>query len=883
MNRTLAAALAVLGALTLAAPAHASRASDALKRELGPGVRVAAHGSTGQVRFVGTAAGRPIPRPAGVSATAPPREAARAFLARHRTAFGLRAADALQVTASKAGLAGRSAVRFQQLHAGVPVVGGELVVNLDRARNVLSVSGETLPAAVDTSPRVGSAAARAAAVAAVAKEHGVNGVRLTATLPSLAIYDAGILGGPGPERASLVWRLEVKGGDGMPIDELVLVDAVLGHVAVSIDQIEEALTRRICDANNTETQVPCTAGLAVASETDPPATGDHADVFEAFEFSGDTYDLFAGLGRDSLDDAGMPLINTVRFCDLPSPCPYQNAFWDGAQMVYGEGFTADDVVGHELTHGVTDFSAHLFYYYQSGAINESLSDVFGEFVDLTNGADAPADRWKLAEDIAGGPIRNMQDPTVHGDPDRMTAPQYTADPNELDRGGVHTNSGVNNKAAYLMTDGGAFNGQTVGALGIPKVSRIYYEVQTNMLTSAGDYADLAAALPQACTNLIGTAGITSADCTQVGRAVAAVEMATPPPAAPNPEAPVCATGLVPTNLLADDMENTASGNWAAQGEWYYPQTANPYGFDATYATSGSTNLWGYARGAAGTHAISMARSVTLPAGTAYLRFKHAYGFEDGASAFDGGVLEYSTNGGATYVDAAPLITENGYNGTLYSGSPLAGRAAFTRESNGYISTRATLTDIGGESVRFRFRIATDSTVDDLGWFIDDLAIYTCAPPAPPDADGDGVPDASDACPSVAASTPNGCPDAPGPTGPTGPTGPGGPAPTNPTGPGGGEPATTLASARVRSCKLAGRGRKARLRCTLRRFGAVRRATVTVKKGRKTVARKTVRPSSRGVLSIKPRRTLRRGRYKVTLVLRDARGAKRTLKKTLRVR
>ena len=71
-------------------------------------------------------------------------------------------------------------------------------------------------------------------------------------------------------------------------------------------------------------------------------------------------------------------------------------------MVYGDGFAAaDDVVGHELTHGVTDFSSHLFYYQQSGAINESMSDVFGEFIDLTN-APAPtraAVRWKLGEDV----------------------------------------------------------------------------------------------------------------------------------------------------------------------------------------------------------------------------------------------------------------------------------------------------------------------------------------------------------------------------------------------------------------------------------------------------------------------------------------------------
>jgi hypothetical protein len=144
-----------------------------------------------------------------------------------------------------------------------------------------------------------------------------------------------------------------------------------------------------------------------------------------------------------------------------------------------------------------------------------------------------------------------------------------------------------------------------------------------------------------------------------------------------------------------------------------------------------------------------------------------------------------------------------------------------------------------------------------------------------------VPDASDACPAVAASTANGCPADPGPNSPTGPGGPGGPSAPDPTGPG--DPGPTLASAAVRSCKLAGRGRKARLRCTLRGFRAVRSVSVTVKKGRRTVAKKTVRPSAAGALSFKPSRRLRRGTYKVTLVLRDAAGGKRRVTKTLRVR
>ena len=123
----------------------------------------------------------------------------------------------------------------------------------------------------------------------------------------------------------------------------------------------------------------------------------------------------------------MQLVSTIDFCpDRTSNCPYENAFWDGAQMVYGDGFaTADDVVGHELTHGVTEFSSHLFYYQQSGAINESMSDVFGEYIDLVNGAgtDTPAVRWLMGEDIPGfGAIRDMENPPAFGDPDRMLSP-----------------------------------------------------------------------------------------------------------------------------------------------------------------------------------------------------------------------------------------------------------------------------------------------------------------------------------------------------------------------------------------------------------------------------------------------------------------------------
>jgi bacillolysin len=994
MKRVIVAALALTGTLALAAPAAAAPGAAAtLKQQLGAGVRVAAHGETGKVRFVGTAPGRPIPRPGGLGASAAPQEVARAFLTEHGGAFGISGkGQGLRATASDAGAGGRSAVRFQQLLDGVPVIGGEFAVNLDSQRNILSAVGEALPTSIDTAPRVTSGAARDAAIAAVAKAHGVAAPRLRAEIPTLAVYDAGILGGPGsgPARPSLVWRLEVKGAAGLPVDELVLVDAQLGTVALTIDQIEHAKSRSVCDAADTPTQVPCLAPV----RTEGGAASAVADVNAAYDYAGDTYDFFAGLGRDSLDDHGLPLKSTVRYCDADPtvPCPYPNAFWDGEQMVYGAGFAAaDDVVGHELSHGVTDFSAHLFYYYQSGAINESLSDVFGEFIDLTNGSgnDSPAVRWKLGEDVPGfGAIRDMADPTLFGDPDRMTSPDYTADTGERDSGGVHTNSGVNNKAAFLMTDGGSFNGRTVTGLGIAKASRIYYRVQTTMLTSASDYADLASSLPQACNDLVGTGGITAADCTEVGDAVAAVDMSTTPPAAPAPEAPVCASGLVPTSRFADNLENTASGNWSKSGAWYYPQTSNPYGFDATYATSGTHNLWGYDSSVAGDYSIAMTRSVAIPSGSsAFLRFNHAYGFEDaGGVAHDGGILEYSTNGGGSWTDAGLLLSDNGYDGTIASGTnALQGRNAFVRESNGYRSTRANLSSLAGQSVRFRFRIGTNAGGDDYGWFIDDISIYTCASPitgtdtdadgvadtsdncpttanadqadndrdaqgdacdpdddndtvadtgdncpttanadqanndrdaqgdacdpdddndtvadtgdncpttanpnqfnndgdaqgdaCDPDDDNDNVVDTIDACPTVAAATASGCPPAGGGGGPGSGGGGGG-------GTGGGTPTITLASVGLRSCELTGRGRRATVRCSLRSFGAVQSVRVTVLKGRRAVLTKTVKPTSRGVVGVRPRRALRRGAYKIRLTLRDAQGKTRTLTARLRVR
>jgi hypothetical protein len=458
----------------------------------------------------------------------------------------------------------------------------------------------------------------------------------------------------------------------------------------------------------------------------------HADA--AHQYAHETaYFYLTHHDRDSIDDQGMTIISTVHHGFL-----YYNAYWDSAlkQMVYGDGYgfpLADDVVAHELTHGVTDYTSNLFYYYQSGAINESFSDLWGEFVDLTNGAgdDSSGVRWLLGEDVAGlGAIRDMQSPTAFSDPDKMTSTYYDLDPYFEDNGGVHTNSGVNNKAVYLMVDGDTFNGYAVNGIGMDKVAAIYYLVQTSLLTSGSNYHFLYYAVQQACEMLIGgPEGITASDCVEVTKALDAVEMDHEPVAGFNPEASVCPAGLTPSVIFSDDFEN-GTGNWTGNSvAGYYWDIAGGY------ATSGLYDYWGPNADGAGALSTQFASAVSLPSTSSplYLRFNHSYDFEwylDGAR-YDGGILEYSVNGGA-WTDANSLIVDGrDYNGTItaWNGSnPYESAAAFVGPSHGYVSSRYDLSAFNGSMINFRWVVATDDSTGYYGWDVDDVMVYQCVPP-----------------------------------------------------------------------------------------------------------------------------------------------------------
>lgn len=236
--------------------------------------------------------------------------------------------------------------------------------------------------------------------------------------------------------------------------------------------------RTVSNALNEET-LP---GEVARMEADREPTGDAA-VDEAFDGLGSTYDFFWDIyERNSIDDEGMPLDATVHYGQ-----DYNNAFWNGQRMVFGDGdgdlmnrFTiALDIIGHELAHGVTEDEAGLVYMFQPGALNESMSDVFGSLIKqyVLKQTAAEAD-WLIGAglftgNVDGEALRSMKAPgTAYDDPvfGKDPQPQHMREFNRTwqDNGGVHINSGIPNHAFYLVaTELGGYSWERAG--------RIWYE------------------------------------------------------------------------------------------------------------------------------------------------------------------------------------------------------------------------------------------------------------------------------------------------------------------------------------------------------------------------------------------------------------------------
>jgi len=473
---------------------------------------------------------------------------------------------------------GQTIARVTQKIDGIPVFGSSAryVVNPALAVTEIVASFSTAEIAT-TTPRVAEADAVRAArerLAEMLRSRPRDAVldQLMATVGNLnaraelTVFDPALMATrgaqPGPLR--LTWLVSID-------SFRLFVDAETGAVIYAYRDQHSATPRRVFDLAGTtafpgrqvlDETLPATAVTATATASAPPGPPPEDAKF-AFQNSAAVRDYYQStFGRRSFNDNGRP--------DTREPSPFesyvrfgnmQNAKWCKGQsidcpkpnvMVYGPSFAAAlDVVGHEVTHGVISYEADLVYADEAGAVNEALSDIFGvliEFVVMPDRAN-----WVIGEALPGRsivkPLRSLADPPMQNASrvslfdrkkdfslaDNFGQPDHYADYVRRDdpicnstwdyfNGCVHFNSGILNKMAFLVAEGGRHRDVTVQGIGRPKLARIAYRALTTRLNPSSKLMQAAEAFHAACEDLsvAKTAGITLADCTQVDRARQAV-------------------------------------------------------------------------------------------------------------------------------------------------------------------------------------------------------------------------------------------------------------------------------------------------------------------------------------------------------------------------
>lgn len=414
--------------------------------------------------------------------------------------------------------------KLQQVYKGIPVYGNELIVHTDNQGMAQTITGYYDPdvkvKGVHASPKL----TEQQALEIAKMELGLSAVKQFDLQSSqLTIFSSKT----GSYHLTYLVTLSTLEGS-RPTYSDVFVDANDGSIIHKINKVEQAaasgsgtgvlgdtksplntdsysggyylrdLTKPMYSTSGGKIETytaknGTTLPGALLTDTDNNWT-DKAAV-DAHYYAGVVYDYYYNkFGRNSFDGNGATIKSTVHYDNN-----YNNAFWNGTQMVYGDGdgttflplSGALDVDGHEMTHAVTERTANLAYQDQSGALNESISDVFGNLIE--NKSD---NNWLVGEDIytpntAGDALRSMSNPPAYGDPDNMANYVNTTS----DNGGVHTNSGIPNKAFYNFVTSAGITRDNAG--------KVWYRALTQYLTSSSQFLDARNATIQAATDLFG--------------------------------------------------------------------------------------------------------------------------------------------------------------------------------------------------------------------------------------------------------------------------------------------------------------------------------------------------------------------------------------------
>ncbi|MBR7797115.1 peptidase M4 family protein [Virgibacillus salarius] len=430
---------------------------------------------------------------------------------------------------------GTTHFKLEQLYKGIPIFGADQTITLDENKDVTAYFGKVIPAIetknVAEKTTVSAAKAKEIAKAHIEKKIGevkdydgeVDAKRYLYEYKE-KFYDTYLVTASTTQPSVGFWHYFVDASNGSIIDSYNAAHHVtaFGRGVFGDKQMFEAQAfngmYRLFDITRGDGVVTYdhTTGTNVDITSlnkmfrDGSAVDAHANAQKTYDYYLDTFN------RNSVDDNGQILISAVHVGHN-----WNNASWNGRQMSYGDGDGIRfhplagglDVAAHEMSHGVVQHTAGLIYRNQSGALNESFADIFGAMVDR--------DDWLIGDAImADGTmaLRSMEDPTALIErrtqepyPDHWDR-RYTG---PLDNGGVHINSSINNKAAYLVSEGGEHYDVEVNGVGRDVTEQIYYRALSLYLTSNSDFSMMRQAAIQAATDLYG----------DESEAVAAVEQA----------------------------------------------------------------------------------------------------------------------------------------------------------------------------------------------------------------------------------------------------------------------------------------------------------------------------------------------------------------------
>jgi thermolysin len=523
-----------------------------------------------------------------------PVQATVAFVDQYRELFKMKdAAAELSLTRSEVDHLSMTHVRLQQVVHGVPVAGAELAAHYDDKGRLTSIDANYIAGIndLDLEPKISAKVAHDVVVADIlATTKSVDETKLSSNdgklvvlarsgLPAALAFEYTVRAVYGDEPAIWVTKVDAKTGEILErYNNLQTIEAtgagVLGDAKTfqvaqtggqyAMTDTSRGVTISTFDAGGQQIGPSQGATQVTSTTLSSWDTGvGRGAAVDAHTYAGVVFDYYKKVhARNAIDGAGTPMLSTAHFGQA-----YENAFWDGTGMSYGDGGSLFkplsaglDVVAHEFTHGVTESTSALVYQGQSGALNESVSDIFGVFIEHSLKPD-DTKNWLMGESIAktSTGLRDFKAPANGQQPANMKSYVNT----QQDNGGVHINSGIPNNAAFLMTMGGTnpTSGTVVKfGIGWEKSEKVWYRANTKYFLSTTNFAQAAQAVMQSAKDLALTDNeLNIVDCAwkATGVVQGTCSPIVDPKALPVPTAPGTGTSADPGSTEAPSTSGTA--------------------------------------------------------------------------------------------------------------------------------------------------------------------------------------------------------------------------------------------------------------------------------------------------------------------------------------